>query len=67
MPRHLAIKSTLNSFFVILGAFAILQAAGYARDAILLETGSAETFIANFGTSQECRHWCVWMIQSFAH
>ncbi len=46
--KHLAIKSTLNSFFVILGAFIILQAVGYVRDAILLQTGSVSEFLSSF-------------------
>ncbi len=46
----LALKVTLNSFFVILAAFGLLQAYAYIRDALLLGAGSFNDFISSFAT-----------------
>jgi methyl-accepting chemotaxis protein len=46
----LAAKASLNSFLVIIGAFAVLQTVNYARDAMLLETGSMIAYLTSFAS-----------------
>ena len=46
--ERLAIRASLNSFCIIIGAFGVLQAAGYTRDAVLLQTGSVSAFLVSF-------------------
>ena len=46
--RNLALKVTLNSVYVILIAFTLIQLINYSRDAILFQTGSIGEFFANY-------------------
>ncbi len=46
--KNLALNVTLNSSFIILAAFTVVQAFNYIRDALLLEAGSTQDFFTSF-------------------
>ena len=46
--RFLALKVALNSAFVIIIAFTLVQIVNYARDSIIFQTGSLGEFLASY-------------------